>query len=204
MSSAAEQRLTPQEYLEIERRAEYKSEFLHGRIFAMAGASRAHNLITANLTGELRSQLKNQPCETYPSDMRVKVSRTGLYTYPDVVVVCGEPSFEDSETDTLLNPQVIFEVLSPSTEAYDRGEKFDHYRRLESVTDYVLVAQDKCRVEHYARQSGGQWLLSVAGDLRESLAVPSLSCSIPLAEIYARVSFESPDDAAPRPAAKTV
>src|SRR5919198_4874617 len=118
---------TPEEYLALERAARHKSEYVNGRIYALAGASRAHNLIVVNVSAELRAQLRGRPCETYASDMRVKVSQTGLYTYPDVVVVCGEPRFEDAQVDTLLNPTVIIEVLSESTESYDRGEKFAHY-----------------------------------------------------------------------------
>ena len=141
--------LTPEEYLARERRAETKSEYLRGEVFAMAGASRAHNLIASNAAGELRQQLRDRPCEVYPSDMRVKVSPSGLYTYPDVTVVCGEPQFEDAEVDTLLNPKVLVEVLSPSTADYDRGGKFTHYRRLPSLQEYVLISQDRPLVEHY-------------------------------------------------------
>src|SRR5689334_10624198 len=132
-SAAARTRYTPQEYLALERGSPLKHEYYNGSIFVMAGASREHNLITLNLGGELRAQLRDRPCETYVSDMRVLVARTGLYTYPDIVIVCGERQFEDAEADTLLNPTVLFEVLSPSTEAYDRGKKSAHYRRLESL-----------------------------------------------------------------------
>jgi Uma2 family endonuclease len=140
MSLQAKQRLTPEEYLARERQVDTKSEFYDGELFAKAGASRSHNLIVGNVTGELRAQLRGRPCEVYPADMRVKVSETGLYAYPDVVVVCGEPRFEDEHLDTLLNPTVIVDVLSPSTEAYDRGEKFAQYRKLASLREYVLIA----------------------------------------------------------------
>src|ERR1041385_7127366 len=120
--------ISSEEYLRLERQAEYKSEYLNGEIFAMSGASRAHNLITANITGELRQQLRGRPCETYAGDMRVKVSASSFYTYPDVVVVCGEPQFEDSELDTLVNPTILLEVLSQSTERYDRMAKTFYYR----------------------------------------------------------------------------
>ena len=134
-SPAAHIRYTPEQYLELERKAPYKNEFVNGQIYAMPGASRAHNLITGNTHREVSSQLRGRPCETYVSDMRVKVNTTGLYTYPDVVVVCGEIRFDDAQKDTLLNPTVLIEVLSPSTEAYDRGEKFAHYRRLASLQE---------------------------------------------------------------------
>lgn len=165
MSSLPKARFTPQQYLALERAAETKSEFFNGEIFAMAGASREHNLIATNVVRELSAQLKGRPCETYPGDMRVKVSETGLYTYPDVVVVCGEPRFEDEHGDTLLNPTLVVEVLSPSTEAYDRGEKSSHYRRLASLAEYVLIAQDRCHVERYARRPDGLWLLAEARGL---------------------------------------
>ncbi len=160
MSSAAvKSRFTPEQYLALERKAAFKSEYFDGCIRAMAGASRAHNLIALNLGSEIRSQLRDRPCETYVSDMRVRTGPSGLYTYPDVVVVCGEPRFEDDELDTLLNPTVIVEVLSPSTEAADRGRKFASYRRLASLQEYVLVAQDRACVERYTRQ-GDEWLLT--------------------------------------------
>ena len=140
MSSLPKARFTPEEYLALERQAEYRSEFFHGEIFAMAGASREHNLIAGNVSRELGNQLKGRPCETYQSDMRVKVSDTGLYTYPDVVVACGELAFEDDEVDTLLNPTLLIEVLSESTESYDRGKKFGYYRTIQSLAEYLLVA----------------------------------------------------------------
>src|SRR5947208_2413562 len=141
--------LSFREYLDLERKAEVKSDYIAGRMFARSRANRRHNLIAGNLFGLLWSQLRGRGCEVCASDMRVKVSPTGMYTYPDIVGVCDEPRFEDGYTDTLLNPQVIVEVLSESTEAYDRGEKFAHYRRLDSLREYVLVAQAKLRVEHY-------------------------------------------------------
>ncbi len=137
--------LTPQDYLALERQAETKSEYYAGEVFAMAGASRKHNTIVTNLAYLLVGQLKGRSCEVYNSDMRVKVSATGLYTYPDLVVVCGKPRFDDDQEDTLLNPTVIIEVLSKSTEAYDRSEKFAQYRALELMADYLLIAQDIAR-----------------------------------------------------------
>ncbi len=185
---AVQSRLTPVEYLALERKATTKSEYLNGYLYTMAGASREHNLITGNILGELRSQLKEQPCEVYANDMRLKSSPTGLYTYPDVVVVCGEPRFEDADFDTLLNPIVLVEVLSPSTETYDRGEKFAHYRRLESLQECLLVAQNRVRVEHYLRQ-GEQWLLTELSHLDDTLHLVSIHCELPLREIYSKVKF---------------
>jgi Uma2 family endonuclease len=180
--------LTSQEYLAIERRAEYKSEYFDGEMFAMAGASPAHNQITFNVAGEIHSQLKKRPCLGYANDMRVKISATGLYTYPDIVALCGPPRFEDNQKDTLLNPTVIIEVLSDSTEAYDRGKKFQHYRTLESLQEYVLIAQHECRVEHYVRQPGNQWTLVEAHDLSESIQLSSIQCQLAVADIYDKVS----------------
>jgi Uma2 family endonuclease len=184
---AMESLLTPAEYLAFERAAEYKHEYVGGRVYAMTGASREHNVITINVLASLHAQLCGRPCETYPSDMRVKVSETGMYTYPDVVVACGEPAFEDASVDTLLNPTAIVEVVSPSTEAYDRGEKFAHYRRLASLREYVLVAQDRVRVEHYVRR-GEQWLLTELAGLDATLPLESLGCALALADVYERVT----------------
>lgn len=188
MASPARSYYTPEEYLAIEREAEYKSEYINGEMYAMSGASRKHNLVAGNVFGELRSQLRGKPCEAYIGDMRVKVSPTGMYTYPDVVAVCGEPRFEDTGLDTLLNPTVIIEVLSESTEAHDRGLKFAHYRRLESLADYVLVAQDKMRVEHYTRQGDGWFLHDLSGP-EETLRLPSIGCELSLRDVYDKVSL---------------
>jgi len=182
-------RYTAEEYLALERKAEYKSEFVNGMIIAMAGTTRWHNLIAGNIFGELRGQLRGRPCEAYMSDMRVRVSPTGLYTYPDVVVACGDIQFEDEHIDTLLNPTLIVEVLSPSTEAYDRGEKFAHYRRLESLKEYVLVSQDKVRIEYFVRH-GAQWLLSEAGGLDETVRLESIGCELVLRDVYDKVRFD--------------
>jgi Uma2 family endonuclease len=188
MSTALQHRYTPEEYLALERKAEHKSEYFAGEIFAMSGASRKHNLITFNLAREIGNQLRGRPCEAYVADMRVKVTPTGLYTYPDVVVVCGEPRFEDSHVDTLLNPTVIFEVLSESTEAYDRGRKFANYRRLASQQEYVLIAQDRVHVEQYRRE-GDHWLFTEVRDAEGVLALPTIGCELPVREIYDRVDL---------------
>jgi len=187
--------VTPGEYLALERKAEFRNEYIAGHIFAMSGASRRHNLIAGNSFREISTQLRGRECEAYIGDMRVKVSPTGMYTYPDIVGVCDEPRFEDAHVDTLLNPQVIVEVLE-STEAYDRGEKFAHYRRLDSLREYVLVAQDKMRVEHYVRE-GEQWVLSELSDAESTLHLASIDCHVGLAAIYERVEFN------PMPKAQT-
>jgi len=189
MSLQPQRRYTPEEYLALERKAEHKSEYFSGEIFAMSGASRQHNLIVANVVASLHGQLRNRPCEVYASDMRVKVSPTGLYTYPDVVAVCGAPRFDDEQKDTLLNPTVIIEVLSSSTEAYDRGDKFGHYRKLESLTEYILIAQEKIHVEHYVRQSNNQWLFSEANSPSDTVLLPTIDCVLVLAEVYDKVEI---------------
>ncbi|MCY2993196.1 MAG: Uma2 family endonuclease [Planctomycetota bacterium] len=193
MSAVPKPCVTPLEYLTRERRAETKSEYFRGEVFAMPGASRAHNLIVGNLVTALNLRLRDRECEAYPSDMRVKVSPTGLYTYPDVTVVCGEPEFEDAEVDTLLNPKVLVEVLSPSTADYDRGGKFTHYRRLPSLHEYVLISQDRPLVEHYVRQGPDEWLLTEQSSLQETLVLPSIQCQLPLSEIYLKVRFPAAD-----------
>ncbi len=189
MASLPIQRHTPEQYLETDRRAQFKSEYLNGEIFAMAGASRAHNLIAGNTFIALSLQLRTQPCETYMNDMRVQTSPAGLYTFPDVVVVCGPPEFRDDHADTLLNPTVIVEVLSPTTEAFDRGEKLAQFRRLLSLSDYLLVSQTQASVEHYTRLPDGPWQLSEAQSLTEQISIPSIGCTLPLIDIYNKVSF---------------
>ena len=189
MNAIPKRKLTPEEYLEIERRAEYKSEYFNGEIFAMAGAKRNHNKIVGNLTGLVWQHLKDKDCEFYPSDMRVFVPKTGLYTYPDVVVVCGEPKFQDKVFDTLLNPNLLIEVLSESTEGYDRGKKFQHYRSIESLEEYVLVSQDEARIEKYVKRGDGFWLLSEAVGLDLEIEFASIECRISLAEVYDKIDF---------------
>lgn len=189
MSTQPKAYLTPEEYLAVERQAETKSEYFNGEVFGMVGASREHNLIVANLTRELTQQLKGKPCELYPNDMRVKISAAGLYTYPDLVVVCGEPRFEDKHVDTLLNPTLIIEVLSDSTEAYDRGKKFGYYRAVESLAEYLLVAQDQYSVERYVKQPDGGWLFSEDTGLEGVVKLASIRCMLALREVYDRVSL---------------
>ena len=181
-----------QEYLELERKSlDQKNEYVNGEIFAMIGASRRYNLIAASVIRELGNRLKGRPCEVYPSDMRVQVNWRHLrrFFYPDVTVVCGEPRFADEHVDTLLNPTVIIEVLSASTENYDRGEKFASYRRLPSLQVYVLISQDRVSVECYER-AGDMWTFRELTDLDDSLALKAIDVEIPLREIYDRIEFE--------------
>lgn len=182
---------TVEEYLAFERAAEFKHEYSSGEIVAMAGATREHNLITGNVARRLGNQLEGKPCETYSNDMRVRTSPTA-YAYPDVVVVCDEPQFEDSELDTLLNPTVVVEVLSKSTEARDRGEKFSDYRAIESVKDIAFVSQYRPRVEHYVRQANDEWILHEVSDPAGAIVLRSIECTLTLAEIYERVKFPPP------------
>lgn len=187
MSSLPKTFLTEAEYLEQERRAEFKSEYYKGEVFAMAGVSRRHALIVLSIGAELRARLKGRPCEVYMSDLRLRVSPTGLYTYPDVMVVCGSPQF--AEADTLLNPSIIIEVLSDSTTDYDHGRKFLHYRNLPSLTDYLMVAQHTPHVEHYIRQPDNRWTLGEFRDLAQCVPLVSLDCVLPLSEIYYQIDF---------------
>ena len=192
MSALPKLYLTPEQYLLQERRSDHKHEYYRGEVFALAGASRQHNLITLNVGGELRTQLKKRSCTVYPSDLRVKIPEMGLYTYPDLVVVCGKAQFEDHEQDTLLNPTVIVEVLSKSSEARDRGEKFSDYRGMESIKDIILVTQHKMRVEHYVRQTNNDWTLHDVSAPDEIITIASIGCRLTLAEIYERVTFPPP------------
>ncbi len=177
---------TVEEYLTLERSASCKSEFHDGQIYAMTGASRKHNLITVNIAREISGQLKKRPCEAYGSDMRVKAAEARSYHYPDLVVVCGTPEFEDAHVDTLLNPTLLIEVLSPSTEAYDRGGKFAHYRKIPTLREYLLVAQDQPSIERYQRQ-GDVWVLSEAVGLEAVVPLDSIDCVLSLREVYDKV-----------------
>jgi len=190
MVAIQKQKWTVEEYLAMERASEEKHEFLDGEIYLMSGASFNHNQIVGRTLGLLFVQLQNGPCDVLPSDMRVKVNDSGLYTYPDIIVICGEPKVEETEQDTLLNPILIIEVLSPSTESYDRCKKFQHYRALDSLQEYVLIAQDQARIERYLRQPSGEWLLSDAVGLEAVIDLPSIQCKLALADVYAKISFE--------------
>lgn len=193
MSTVPELLLTSQEYLARERQASFRSEFYRGEMFAMAGAGWPHTLIKDNMSREAGNCLRDGPCQVVTSDLRVKISATGLYTYPDLVVVCDEPQFEDQVQDTLLNPLVIVEVLSDSTEKYDRGTKFSHYRQLPSVQEYVMVAQNRLLIERYVRQTDDSWLLTVFSESADTFDFASIGASIPMSAIYRGVKL--PDDA---------
>ncbi len=179
--------ITPEDYITRERKAKYKSEYFAGEIFAMSGASEAHNLIAGNVFAELHTQFKKRSCKVYNNDMRVKVSSTGLYTYPDIVALCNKPRFDDEQKDTLLNPTVIIEVLSDSTANYDRGIKFKHYRSLDSLQEYLLIAQDEYYIEHYVRQINNQWILLEINNLQATIKLTSIDCSLALPEVYDKV-----------------
>jgi Uma2 family endonuclease len=187
MSALPKKLYTPEEYLALERVAEYKSQYFAGEIFAMAGGGPQHNMILLNVGAELRAKLKGRNCTVFSSEQRLKIPAIGLYTYPDVSVVCGEAQFDDE--DLLLNPIVLVEILSKSTEAHDRGKKFEHYMRIPSFHEYLLIAQDRCRIEHYVKQDGGMWSFSVVSDLQDSVELPSLNCELAVAEIYYQVKF---------------
>jgi len=187
-SPAAQTYLTPEEYLAWERKADIKHEYLRGEIIAMSGASYQHTIITMNISGELYIQLKDTACTVHTNDMRVRTSPEISYFYPDILVVCDEPRFEDNTCDTLLNPIVLVEVLSPSTEAYDSGEKFGHYQQLTSLREYILVSQDEVRVECHRRQ-GTEWQLTECRSLEDVLSLISIDCELSLEDIYRRVEF---------------
>jgi len=194
MSTVPKTRLTAEQYLAVERAAQYRSEFFRGEMFAMVGASRKHNLIAGNVNRRLSEQFDGRKCEVYQSDMRVKVNATGLYTYPDVVATCDEPRFEDDHVDTLVNPKVIVEVLSPSTELWDRGKKFKHYRNIPSLRECVLISQDHVMVEKFSINADGEWALRDYRTLEDILVLDSISCQIKLSDIYARIEFSERDE----------
>lgn len=187
MATQPQSRLSLEEYLALERGAEQKSEYMDGEAVAMAGASFAHNLIVANVVGALWGRLRGTPCAVVPSDLKVKAT-SRLY-YPDVTVVCGEPRFLDEAQDVLLNPTLIVEVLSESTKNFDRGEKFMRYRTVDSLNDYVLIAQDAAHVEHFRRQDE-HWILAETRDPQGILKLESIGCELSLVEIYDRVLGE--------------
>jgi Uma2 family endonuclease len=197
-------RYTEDQYLAIERESEERHEYLDGQIYAMAGESPQHGDICTNLTGELRNQLKGTPCRLWTKDTKVRSgpmpkrrhSIKGLYSYPDAVIVCGKPQFLDEHQDVLINPRVIIEVLSPSTEDFDSDEKFRRYRTFNpSLTDYLVVAQDRPLIEHFARQENGQWVIAASiTDLSGSVHIASVNCTLRLAEVYDRVEFPEEEE----------
>lgn len=184
MASLPDAPLTEEQYLDLERQAETKSEFHDGRIYAMAGGSLNHALLSAAITALLYRQMP-PGCRTVTSDLRIKVAVAGLYTYPDCSVICGEPQYFGDQQDVVLNPLLIVEVLSPSTEGYDRGKKFELYRTIESFREYLLVHQDRRHVEHYSKQDDGSWILREHSGVDGTVAIARLGVQITLAELYA-------------------
>jgi Uma2 family endonuclease len=192
--STALKRISPQEYLIRERQASLKSEFFQGEVFAMTGGSPNHSLIAANFVREAGNGLKNKPCAVFSSDLRVRVKSTGLYTYPDATIVCGELEFDDEQRDTVVNPTVIIEVLSDSTEKYDRGEKSNHYRQIESLKELILISQDRPNIEQFTRQPNGDWLFHEEKNLSSDFEMKSLGISVAIFELYRNVRFEPTED----------
>lgn len=180
--------LSPEEYLALERQADYKSEYFDGVVYALAGASERHNLITLNAATDLVFQLRGRPCRAYSNDMKVRLPDSRKFFYPDVVVVCGQPQFHDERTDAILNPLLIIEVLSESTEAFDRGGKFQAYQRLESLQEYILISQNRPLIEQYVRQSEEVWKYTAAIGLESSLSLPSIECTLNLSTVYDKVT----------------
>ena len=193
MSAIPQKQWTAEEYLAFERASDEKHEFIDSYIYLMTGASREHNLIVFNLATALGIQLRGRTCEAYVNNMRVKM-RGRDYAYPDLAIVCDLPEFEDAQVDTLLNPTLLIEVLSPSTEQYDRGQKFESYRTLNSLQEYVLIAQDRPHIEHFARKGEGAWLFSEVNGLDASLKLASISCTLGLADIFEKVAFGENED----------
>ena len=197
MSAVREPRYSFEEYLAREQAATYKSEFYRGEIFAMSGGSPRHNKVSGNIFGSLWGRLRGTGCSPYNSDQRIRIPANGLSTYPDVSVVCGELQLDSLDHDAVINPRLIFEVLSASTENYNRGKKFDLYRQLDSLQEYILVAQDEPQVERFVRQSDGSWLLTVFKGLEAGLELATLGCALPLSEIYEDVTFGPEESATP-------
>ena len=189
MASLPRTLLLAEEYLAYERNAPARHEYIAGQIVAMTGASRKHNLITVNLSREISLQLKGRTCESYAGEMRVLMPSSGDYVYPDCVIVCGEPVFEDSYLDTLTNPTIVIEVLSPSTELYDRGRKFHDYRSIASLAEYLLIAQQRPHIEHYAKAPDGRWIYTDYDSLEDVVKLASVNCLLRLSEVYDKVVF---------------
>jgi Uma2 family endonuclease len=193
MSAALKPRkVTLEEYFAIEERAERKSEYHNGEMFLMAGASREHNIITRNLAGHIFAALQGGPCQLFLSDLRVKVDRTGLYTYPDLLIVCGTPEYAPENRDTLTNPKVVIEILSDTTERYDRTTKFRHYKQVPSVQEYLLVSQDEPLVERFTRQADGAWGQTDFVGLEAEMALATVAVSVPMDDVYRGVEFPAP------------
>lgn len=186
MTAQSQRSYSQEEYLEMERGADYKSEYYNGEIFAMAGAGFNHNRITENLSGECYVLLKGKSCKSYSSDLRIHIPANGLYTYPDFLIICGRNEFLDNKKDTILNPTVIIEVLSPSTSGYDRGEKFHFYRSIPSLKEYVLIDSLSIAAEVFRKNDEGFWFLaSEAYSITEAIELGSVNLKLNLTDIYA-------------------
>ena len=185
--------VTPAEYLEYERRSEQKHEYLSGRVYAMAGGSPKHNLICGNAARALGNRLRGRPCVVLTSGQHVFVEATQLGTYPDVTVLCCRAARNEDFPQSLINPSILVEVLSPSTEAYDRGAKFDHYRRIETLREYVLISTDRVAVDHYLREDDGTWRLTASRGLESKLRLPTLDAVVPLSELYEKIELVAPE-----------
>ena len=183
--------ISPEEYLERERKAETRSEYVRGEIFAMAGASVRHGRIVSNLVSTLGAALRDGHCEVFSTDLRLSIAAGAMYTYPDVMVICGDPAVVDKHRDMITNPVVIIEVLSDSTKNYDRGQKFQYYRMLPSLKEYLTVAQDELHVERFTRQQNGQWLLTEFNEISEKVDLESIGAALGAADIYRRVDFKN-------------
>ena len=186
-------KMSQEEYLEFERNSDFRHEYFRGEIYAMVGARVNHNRISSNIIAQVKNKFKasHSSCDVFASDMRVKIQENGKYTYPDIVAVCGDIELEDQKFDTLLNPVVIMEILSESTEAYDRGVKFQHFRLIPSLKEYILVSQYSYLVEKYVRGDGGKWIYSSYEDIDQTIKIDSIDCELQLSDIYYRVEFES-------------
>ncbi|HEY8597874.1 MAG TPA: Uma2 family endonuclease [Thermomicrobiales bacterium] len=183
--------LTPEAYLDLERQGAEKHEYIDGTLVAMVGGSEQHGLIQVGISSLLRAALRSRGCYVYPSDVRIGIPAANIYTYPDISVVCGPRQFAGERRDTLLNPILLVEILSPSTERYDRGKKFAHYRRIPTLQEYVLVAQDAPLIEHYVRQPDGTWRWAAVEGLDETITLPTIGCTLPFAEVYDQVEFST-------------
>lgn len=179
--------ITPEEYLQIEREAEFKSEYVDGTMYAMAGGSPPHSLISGNAHNQISNQLRDTPCLVFNSDLKVRVPDSRKFFYPDVSVVCASPEYDERESGVLINPLVIIEVLSPSTAAYDRGKKFQWYQQIESLREYILIAHDEPVIEQFVRQPSGSWLYTKVEGIEQSVALATVNCNLKLKDIYAKV-----------------
>lgn len=194
MASQPHFNLSPEEYLELERKAEFKSEYINGYVYAMAGAKLNHVQITSNITTELSVQLRGHGCRVLASDMKVRLLDSSKFFYPDVTVFCGQPQFHDDRQDVILNPILLIEVLSDSTEARDRGIKFLSYQRIESLQEYVLISQNRVLIERYLRQEDGSWTYQAVIGLESSLYLSSVDCTLNFRNVYDMVTFENTEE----------